>query len=540
MQPFVSIQGLQISFPAQHVPAVAGISFDIYPGECVAIIGESGSGKSMTALALNGLLPPQAKMDGKIIYHTLPGQTFAPELRGKTTGNIFQDPMQALNPVYSCGFQVMEAIQQHQPCSRKEAEQRAIQLFADVELPNPSGILNRYPHELSGGQQQRVMIAMAICNQPDLLIADEPTTALDLAIQHEILQLIHRLRHTYGMAVLLISHNLQMVESYADRLLIMQQGHIVESGKTQDIITHPAHAYTKSLWLSRPTFTSKGKTLPSAGQPEPETLSIIPTLNPEDVLMEVQHLTKVYRERKRMFGQKANEITAVNDVSFTIRRNEILGVVGESGCGKSTLGRMLLQLTEPSGGSVRLNGTDLTQCSRRELRKLRSQMQMVFQNPYASLNPQMTLYEILYEPLLLHTSLSPAQKKERILELVHQVQLLPEHITRYPHQFSGGQRQRIAIARALATHPAFIVFDESVSALDVRVQASILNLIQQLRRQYAFSALFISHDLSVVHYISDRILVMQNGRVVEINEANALFRSPVEPYTQKLLRSAMH
>lgn len=540
MQPFVSIQGLQISFPAQHVPAVAGISFDIYPGECVAIIGESGSGKSLTALALNGLLPPQATMDGKIIYHTLPGQTFAPELRGKTTGNIFQDPMQALNPVYSCGFQVMEAIQQHQPCSRKEAAQRAIQLFADVELPNPSGILNRYPHELSGGQQQRVMIAMAICNQPDLLIADEPTTALDLAIQHEILQLIHRLRHTYGMAVILISHNLQMVESYADRLLIMQQGHIVESGKTQDIITHPAHAYTKSLWLSRPTFTSKGKTLPAAGQPEPETLSIIPTLNPEDVLMEVQHLTKVYRERKKMFGQKGNETTAVNDVSFTIRRNEILGVVGESGCGKSTLGRMLLQLTEPSGGSVRLNGTDLTQCSRRELRKLRSQMQMVFQNPYASLNPQMTLYEILYEPLLLHTSLSPAQKKERILELVHQVQLFPEHLSRYPHQFSGGQRQRIAIARALATHPAFIVFDESVSALDVRVQASILNLIQQLRRQYAFSALFISHDLSVVHYISDRILVMQNGRVVEINEANALFRSPIEPYTQKLLHSAIH
>lgn len=538
MQPFVSIQGLQISFPAQHVPAVAGISFDIYPGECVAIIGESGSGKSMTALALNGLLPPQAKMDGKIIYHTLPGQTFAPELRGKTTGNIFQDPMQALNPVYSCGFQVMEAIQQHQPCSRKEAEQRAIQLFADVELPNPSGILNRYPHELSGGQQQRVMIAMAICNQPDLLIADEPTTALDLAIQHEILQLIHRLRHTYGMAVLLISHNLQMVESYADRLLIMQQGHIVESGATQEVLAHPAHAYTKSLWLSRPIFSSKGKTLPSTDQPDVTALPDITPTNPTDILVDVQNLTKIYTKRKTGFRQKEKTHTAVDHISFNIRRNEILGLVGESGCGKSTLGKMLLRLTEPTHGSVRFREEDITQCSTRELRNLRSQMQMVFQNPYASLNPHMTLFEILHEPLLLHTRLTTAQKKERILELIQQVQLLPEHLNRYPHQFSGGQRQRISIARALATRPEFIVFDESVSALDVRVQASILNLIQRLRRQYAFSALFISHDLSVVHYISDRILVMEQGKMVEINEANALFRSPAENYTRKLTQSA--
>lgn len=539
MQPFVSIQGLHISFPAQAVPAVAGISFDIYPGECVAIIGESGSGKSLTALALNGLLPPHAQVTGNILYPSLPQQTFTPAMRGLITGNIFQDPMQALNPVYTCGFQVKEAILRHQPCTNEEAEQKTLQLFEEVDLPNPAGMLHRYPHELSGGQQQRVMIAIAICNKPGLLIADEPTTALDATVQHEILQLIHRLRKTYGMSVLLISHNLQMVEQYADRLLIMQKGHLVETGISQDIIANPAHAYTKSLWLSRPTFNSKGKTLPAADQPQAETLTDLPKPSPADVLLEVQQLTKIYNGRKKGWNTQAQGHTAVDDVSFTIRPNEILGLVGESGCGKSTLAKMLLRLTEPTSGSVWMKGENIMQCSTKQMRKLRSNLQMVFQNPYASLNPHMTVYEILLEPLLIHTHFSKVQKQERILELIQQVQLQPEHLKRYPHQFSGGQRQRIAIARALATHPELIVFDESVSALDVRVQASILNLIQKLRRQYAFSALFISHDLQVVHYISDRIMVMHDGRIVEISEANALFQSPANPYTRQLTQSAL-
>lgn len=536
MQPLVAIQNLEISFPENKMPAVAGISFDIMHGEMLAIAGESGSGKSLTALSINQLQPEEANLNGSILFE---GKNILdqPSLikRGKDTGNIFQDPLQALNPAYTCGRQLIESIHVHRNISSAQAKQIALELLKQVELPPTSDMLNRYPHQLSGGQQQRIMIAMAICHKPKLLIADEPTTALDASVQKGILTLLKELQRTYNMSILLISHDLKLVGKFADRTIIMQNGKIVESGLTSDILNHPKELYTQQLLAARPTFLSKGYTLPINGKAKQKLADFIPG---EETMLSVEEISKTYIQKQAF--KKPLFHTAVHATSFQIFQNEILGIVGESGSGKTTLGRLILRLTEPSAGKIIYKNQELTTLTGKKIKALRKDLQIVFQNPYASLNPQMTLREIISEPLKLHTKLNPLEINSRILELLSQVQLTPDLLDRYPHQFSGGQRQRIAIARALATNPKFLVFDESVSALDVSIQASVLNLIQKLREQYHFSAVFISHDLEVVHYLCDRIIVMHQGKIVETGKPDDICNSPKNSYTQKLLESVIN
>lgn len=569
MAPILSIKNLSVQFnqDGQVSTAVKNNAFEVAPGELVAIVGESGSGKSVTALSILQLLPQQAVVSGQILFGSeqqvdllqLSGKEIN-SIRGHKIAMIFQEPMTSLNPVFTCGYQVMEAIQLHQKVSRKTARQKTIELFEKVRLPEPENLLSRFPHELSGGQKQRVMIAMAMSCNPAVLIADEPTTALDVTVQKTILELIRSLQQPTGpgvqnkMGVIFITHDLGVVADIADKILVMHQGEIVEQGYTKDILQNPQHRYTKALLACRPAGKSKEKRLPvvrdfmqetpTTGNalygadhsvtPQPQSTKHLPQNN----ILEVKNLHVHFPVKKNFFGKTTQYFKAVDDVSFTVQQGDIVGLVGESGCGKTTLGRSILQLIKPSSGEILLNGNDLAHTGKADLRHLRKDLQIVFQDPYGSLNPRITIGDAIMEPLQVHAVLNnQKQRKEKVMELLEKVGLQTSHFNRYPHQFSGGQRQRICIARALAPDPSFLIFDESVSALDVSVQAQVLNLLNDLKKEFGFSAIFISHDLSVVHYICNRILVMYKGKIVEAGTADQVYHHPENAYTQNLIKA---
>jgi len=558
MAPLLSIKNLSIQFTQDGKSGTAAKcnSFDVAAGELVAIVGESGSGKSVTALSLLQLLPQQAKVSGEIIFQQdkpidllkLSKKEIS-SIRGNEIAMIFQEPMTSLNPVYTCGYQVMEAIQLHQHVNKETARKKTIALFEKVNLPDPANLVNRYPHEISGGQKQRVMIAMAMSCNPALLIADEPTTALDVTVQKTILELIRSLQQQNNMGVIFITHDLGVVADIADKIVVMHKGEIVEQGAAKEILLNPQHPYTQALLACRPAGKTKGERLPvvsdfmNEGIVKAEKISSQqepPTTNhkPQTTILEVKNLQVHFPVKKNMFGKTTQYFKAVDDVSFTVQQGDIVGLVGESGCGKTTLGRSILQLIKPTSGKILLNGKDLAQTHAEALRKMRKDLQIVFQDPYGSLNPRITIGDAILEPLKVHAVLSNnKQRKDKVMELLEKVNLDTSHFNRYPHQFSGGQRQRICIARALALNPSFLIFDESVSALDVSVQAQVLNLLNDLKATFGFTAIFISHDLSVVHYICNRILVMYKGKIVESGTADDVYHRPANEYTQKLIHA---
>jgi peptide/nickel transport system ATP-binding protein len=584
--PLLSVQNLTIDFHSQRgqTRAVAGVSFEVNRGEVVAIVGESGSGKSVTSLALLGLLAkPAARIEsgtarfeteklGEVDLLQL-SETQLQRVRGNDISMIFQEPMTSLNPVLTCGYQVVEALRLHTSLSAKEAEARTIELFTEAQLPRPVQIFKSYPHEISGGQKQRVMIAMAMACRPALLVADEPTTALDVTVQARILQLIRDLRREHGTAVLFITHDLGVVAEIADRIIVMYRGRIVEQGSVLDIFTNPQHPYTRGLLACRPRLSigkarlpvvadfmgtdAAGNMVALTGEVGENALASTPVqlrsnsdtsktfpveqnLRSTDQmgapLLQVESLRVYFPVRKGFFSRTTDFVRAVDDVSFTIYPGETVGLVGESGCGKTTLGRALLRLTEPTGGRILFEGTDLAQLPASELRQRRREFQLIFQDPYAALNPMLTVGEAILEPLRVHgVGGSRAEQKARVRELLRTVGLSEDAEQRYPHEFSGGQRQRICIARALALRPKLIVCDESVSALDVSVQAQVLNLLNDLKRELGITYLFITHDLSVARFMSDRLLVMSQGKVVESGPAAEVYAHPQHPYTQQLL-----
>ncbi len=668
--PLLSVRDLTIDFSSHRgdVRAVDGVSFELNRGETLAIVGESGSGKSVTSLALLGLIPmpPGRIASGQAIFQSSTlgetdllklSETDLRQVRGNDIGMIFQEPMTSLNPVYTCGSQVVEALRLHTDLSAAGAKARTIELFSEAQLPRPESIFGSYPHEISGGQKQRVMIAMAMACRPALLIADEPTTALDVTVQAQMLRLIDDLRRQRNTAVLFITHDLGVVAEIADRILVMYRGKVVEQGRVLDIFSNPQHPYTKGLLACRPRLSVGKKRLPvvadfmgedASGQlfaqpapvvalenealtdsspeieaqqlrdnsgttktfpvehgvlgdvprvetgavtspPDPlsrgegtpalreeQTGEIVETLAAADSsvststpnspqaliqnlaqspgspsprergpggevngtapLLEVQNLQVYFPLRKGFFRRATDYVRAVDNVSFTLYPGETIGLVGESGCGKTTLGRALLRLTEPTVGSILFEGTDLAKLSSGDLRRRRRDLQLVFQDPYAALNPMLTVGEAIWEPMRVHNvGGTRQQQKAKVLELLRTVGLRDEHFQRYPHEFSGGQRQRICIARALALQPKLIVCDESVSALDVSVQAQVLNLLNDLKREFGITYLFITHDLSVARFMSDRLLVMHQGRIVESGPAAAIYAHPQHEYTQGLL-----
>jgi peptide/nickel transport system ATP-binding protein len=555
METILEIKELTVGFLQDGHTTVAAdaVSFSLNRGGITAIVGESGSGKSVTALSILQLLPQQATVKGSILFYT--GGDHPADLatlsakeinkiRGNRIAMIFQEPMTSLNPVYTCGYQVMESLMHHKKMSRKAARLETTDLFKQVELPEPAAMIDRYPHQLSGGQKQRVMIAMAMSCRPDILIADEPTTALDVRVQANILQLLKNLQEKTGMAILLITHDLGLVGDVADRVLVMYKGKIVEQGETKKILADPQHNYTKALLACRPAANAKGKKLAVvkdilSGLPVQDTGTDQPPVHNNastENILSVQQLKVYFPAAMNLFGKPVAYHKAVDGVSFDIQRNEIVGLVGESGCGKTTLGRAILQLVKPTAGKILLEGKDITQLSAKQLREVRKDLQIVFQDPYGSLNPRITIGNAILEPLKVHHLYSNTEeRKEKVIALLEKVNLEADHFNRYPHQFSGGQRQRICIARALALNPSFLVFDESVSALDVSVQAQVLNLINELRAALRFTAIFISHDLSVVHYISDRIMVMNKGKIVEEGTAGQVYYEPRDPYTRQLI-----
>lgn len=559
MATLLSIKDLCVKFnnDGQSGTAVSNNSFTVEPGELVAIVGESGSGKSVTALSILQLLPQTATVTGQILFNLnepvdllqLSSKKIT-GIRGNEIAMIFQEPMTSLNPVFTCGYQVMEAIQLHQQVNKETARQKTIELFIQVQLPDPEGILTRYPHEISGGQKQRVMIAMAMSCNPALLIADEPTTALDVTVQKTILELIKSLQQQNNMGVIFITHDLGVVADIADKIIVMYKGEIAEQGDTKSILLSPQHPYTKALLACRPAGKPKGKRLPvvsdflnkaEASIEKKESsiqYSVSSIENQELPILEVKNLTVSFSVKKNLFGKATQFFNAVDDVSFTIDKGDIVGLVGESGCGKTTLGRSILQLIKPSAGKIILEGKDLTEVKPATLRNMRKDLQIVFQDPFGSLNPRITVGEAILEPLKVHAILSNnKQRKEKVMELLEKVSLETSHFNRYPHQFSGGQRQRICIARALALNPSFLIFDESVSALDVSVQAQVLNLLNDLKAEFGFTAIFISHDLSVVHYICNRIIVMNKGSIAEEGSADEVYFNPKNEYTKKLVEA---
>jgi peptide/nickel transport system ATP-binding protein len=553
MLPLVQIKNVSISFNSDGIQTevVKDVSFDIDPGKITAVIGESGSGKSVTALSFMQLLPKNATVKGELLYSedgstqvnlAMLSQEEIRKLRGNRIAMIFQEPMTSLNPVHTCGAQVMESLMLHKKLNRQQAKEQAIELFEKVELPVPEKMLGRYPHEISGGQKQRVMIAMAMSCDPALLIADEPTTALDVRVQKSILDLLKKLQQQNNMAVLLITHDLSLVADVADDIVVMYKGEIAEKGNAAAILQSPAHAYTQALLACKPKNGSKGKRLPLVSEflsgeikeaaPKPAAASA----NTKKEILRVESLKVFFPDRKSFFGKVLSEYKAVDDVSFSVNKNETIGLVGESGCGKTTLGRAILQLVKPTSGKIFFEGKDLTSYSPEALRVLRKDLQIVFQDPYGSLNPTMTIGDAITEPIKVHfPEKGKKERREQAVHLLEQVSLTGDILNRHPHSFSGGQRQRICIARALALDPDFLIFDESVSALDVSVQAQVLNLINDLKAQYSFTSIFISHDLAVVHYISDRIIVMKAGKIEEEGTADEVFFSPKADYTQKLI-----
>ena len=560
MPPLLSIKNLNIQFNNEGVvnTAVHNISLDVARGEIFAIVGESGSGKSVTALSILHLLSGQSTTTGDILFYPkenepinlLKGKAVnLNAIRGKQISMIFQEPMTSLNPVFKCGHQVMEALCLHEKISKKEARERTIELFRKVNLPDPAAMVDRYPHQLSGGQKQRVMIAMAMSCNPGLLIADEPTTALDVTVQKTILELIASLQKQNNMGVILITHDLGLVADIADSIAVMYRGNIVETGRAAAILQNPRHPYTKALLACRPVGKAKGERLPvvsdfledgSLKNPGTSLQQNIKVINKETgyPILRVKNLSVHFPAGKNIFGKSSGVFKAVDDISFSVAGGETLGLVGESGCGKTTLGRAILQLLPITSGEILLRGENIAKIKPSVLRRMRKDLQIVFQDPYGSLDPRITIGNAILEPLSIHGLFNNnKQRREKVMALLEKVSLPTDHFNRYPHQFSGGQRQRICIARALATDPSFLIFDESVSALDASVQAQVLNLLNDLKEEFGFTAIFISHDLSVVHYICNRIMVMNRGKIIEEGDADQVFYNPQHEYTQKLIQA---
>jgi len=579
--PLLSVEDLKVCFETKHgkVTAVENISFQVKKRETIGIVGESGSGKSVTALAMMRLIPPPGRIEqGKILFNSptlgrvditkLPREEMR-ALRGGEIAMIFQEPMTSLNPVFSCGAQVMEALRLHNPeLSYADAYKRTIEMFDKVRLPRPANIFRAYPHEISGGQKQRVMIAMALSCNPSLLIADEPTTALDVTVQHHILELFQELRNQIDTSILFISHDLGVIGEVADRLLVMYNGKVVEQGSTWDIFSSPQHPYTKGLLACRPRLDIKLKVLPvisdfmdtdangnitdrqenkfkSVGQAlllnfqsKDEIIARQEALLAQEPLIKVCNLHVHFPLEKNWLGKTTRVQKAVDGVSFEIYPGETLGLVGASGCGKTTLGRAILNLVDHVSGEVYYKHRNILKMPKRDLRELRREIQIIFQDPYSSLNPRMTIGEAIMEPMRFHKlHENDKKRKEAAINLLETVNLSSVHFNRFPHEFSGGQRQRISIARTLALQPKFIICDESVSALDVSVQAQVLNLLNQLKEKFKLTYIFISHDLSVVKFISDRILVMKEGKIVECGFAEEIYEHPKNEYTRKLIQS---
>lgn len=558
MLPLLSIKTLSIDFHtgSSITNALKNINVEVNNGEVVALVGESGSGKSVTALSILQLLPsPPAKyIAGEIIFTEENNSTDLlkrsrhemQNIRGNKIAMIFQEPMTSLNPVLTCGSQIQEALVQHKKISNREAKRQTIEWFEKVKLPSPESMFDRYPHQLSGGQKQRVMIAMAMCCEPSLLICDEPTTALDVTVQKTILLLLKELQQQSNMGIIFITHDLGVVAEIADRAVVMYKGEIVEQNSVKEIFFNPQHAYTKALLACRPVNHERGKRLPvvsdfmkvNTTEKKKESPVEKKASSSIDNVLKVENLSVWFPTKKTIFGKPLSYTKAVDDVSFDLYKGETLGLVGESGCGKTTLGRTLLRLIEPTSGKIIYNGIDLTAKKRDELRTLRKEMQIIFQDPYSSLNPRLTIGSAIAEPLKVHgINSSEKQRRDKVADLLEKVDLKAEHFNRYPHEFSGGQRQRIVIARALALNPSFIICDESVSALDVSVQAQVLNLLNDLKKEFGFTIIFISHDLSVVRYISDRIMVMNKGKIEETGAADSVYFNPQSEYTKRLIAS---
>jgi len=569
------IQELETVFSTDEgtVKAVDKVSFSLEKGRTVGVVGESGSGKSVTSLSLMRLIPnpPGRIVGGRLMYQSrtkgLVDLAKVPEnemreFRGNEIAMIFQEPMTSLNPVFTCGDQVMEALILHQDMNKKQAREKTLELFKEVELPRPEKILDAYPHQISGGQKQRVMIAMAMSCNPRILIADEPTTALDVTVQATILDLMRKLRDTHDMGIIFITHDLGVIAEIADHVVVMYKGKIVEQGSVWEIFSNPQHPYTKGLLACRPPLDHRLKKLPTISDfmEEGETGEMVELdrsmddtihdliitaeetekrhelLYAKTPILTINNLKTYFPIREGLFSKVVDNVKAVDDVSFDVYPGETLGLVGESGCGKTTLGRTILRLIEPTAGNIIFDGRDITDIKGEELRNFRRRVQIIFQDPYSSLNPRITIGSAILEPMQVHKiHADDTVRRQKVHELLERVNLDPAHYNRYPHEFSGGQRQRICIARALAVQPEFIICDESVSALDVSVQAQVLNLLNELREEFGLTYIFISHDLSVVKFMSDRMVVMNEGKVEEMDDADKVYQNPQTDYTKRLI-----
>ncbi len=558
MNNLIEIKDLSIGFEREGSwnKVVKNISFSIDKGEILGLVGESGSGKSVSSLAIMGLLPEKKSkiLSGSILFNNIDLCNITNKehrkLRGKKIAMIFQEPMTALNPVVRCGNQVMEMIIHNNSISKREAKKRVLELFKEVKLPDIERAFRAYPHELSGGQKQRVMIAMAISCNPDLLIADEPTTALDVTVQKTILELLKSIQNKYNIGILFITHDLGVIKQIANRVAVLYKGEIVEQGLVQDIFYKPNHPYTQGLIACRPPIENRPKRLLTVSDflkeekkdieilTEKERDLIHKEIYSQEPILKINSLDIEFITKKTIFGKIRKSVKAVNNVSFDVFKGETLGLVGESGCGKTTVGRGILNLIDAKSGKVELFGVNLLELSKNKMREYRKKIQIIFQDPYSSLNSKITIGHAIQEPMIVHSLYENNEKrKERVMDLLEKVGLERSHYNRYPHEFSGGQRQRIGIARALALEPEIIICDESVSALDVSVQAQVLNLINDLKRDFGFTCIFISHDLSVVKYMSDRIIVMQKGNIVEEAEADSIYNNPQTQYTRQLINS---
>jgi peptide/nickel transport system ATP-binding protein len=565
----ISVKNLEVKFKTESgwLTAVKHVSFELAKGKVIGIVGESGSGKSVTALSIMRL-HDENKTDirGNILFDgvnlvQLPEKKIR-EYRGNKISMIFQEPMTSLNPVFTCGYQVSEAIKEHLQLSESEAKKTAINLFNEVQLPRPETIYDSYPHQLSGGQKQRVMIAMALSCNPELLIADEPTTALDVTVQKAIIELLLKLKKERNMSLIFISHDLGVISEIADEVIVMYQGEIVETATVQNIFSNPQHPYTRGLIACRPSPDIKLRKLPviadflsaekdNEAKTSPKTISQVinslllteneskhrkEQLYTKKPLLSVQNLKTWYPVKGSLFQPAKEFIKAVDDVSFDVYPGETLGLVGESGCGKTTLGRSIIRLIEPTSGKIFFDGTDILGLNKEKLREYRRSMQIIFQDPYSSLNPRLTVGQSILEPMQVHQVYqNNKQRKEKVMDLLEKVNLKSEHFNRYPHEFSGGQRQRISIARALGLEPKFIICDESVSALDVSVQAQVLNLLSELQEEFGLTYIFISHDLAVVKHIADRMIVMNKGKIEEIGDPDEIYLNPQKAYTKRLI-----
>ncbi len=561
-EPILSVQDLSVGFSSRQgsQTVVHHISFNVFAGKTLAIVGESGSGKSVSSLSIMQLLQKGKAFfeTGKFVINASamhlqgegevvisPDNELLESLRGKGISMIFQEPMTSLNPVMRCGEQVSEMLRKHMGLNNEQAKQKTIALFEEVKLPRAAEMFDQYPHQLSGGQRQRVMIAMAISCNPKILIADEPTTALDVTVQKEILQLLKSLQQSHGMGIIFITHDLGVVAEIADEILVMKRGQVVEHGQAVSVLSNPQHPYTQGLLACRPALGKKVDRLQTVedflNKEKINTVKssgIRTSENFVEIILSVKNATKTYTSQGGLFNKKSKDVNAVSDVSFEIRKGETLGLVGESGCGKTTLSRMLLGLIPATSGQIIFNGKDITALDKAGLKAMRKEMQIIFQDPYSSLNPKHTIGESITEPMMvLGLHASQQQRKAKAIELLSKVGLGAEHFARYPHEFSGGQRQRVVIARALACEPSFIICDESVSALDVSVQAQVLNLLNELKQDFQLTYLFISHDLGVVYHMSDRIMVMNKGVVEEIGTCDEVFFHPKSEYTQRLLNA---